>query len=190
MNPLPLFLIILTLPLLLGGCGGKEVNSKELEEREGIYYVSGSDTPYTGKSFTLNENGKKASERNFKDGKLDGLYLAWYENGQKESEINFKDGKFDGLETVWWNYGQKASERNFKDGKKEGLHVSWYPNEQKQRETNYKDGKEEGLHVSWHKNGQKLVEVNYKDGEEVEGSRKYWNSKGEPVDSWDEAVAE
>ena len=142
MNPLPLFLIIVTLPLLLGGCGGKEVNSKELEEREGIYYVSGSDTPYTGKSFTLNENGKKASER------------------------------------------------NFKDGKKEGLHVSWYPNEQKQRETNYKDGKEEGLHVSWHKNGQKLVEVNYKDGEEVEGSRKYWNSKGEPVDSWDEAVAE
>ena len=68
--------------------------------------------------------------------------------------------------------------------------MSWYPNEQKQRETNYKDGKEEGLHVSWHKNGQKLVEVNYKDGEEVEGSRKYWNSKGEPVDSLVEAYKE
>ena len=190
MNPVPFILLAISLPLLLGGCGGKEVNSKELEEREGVYYVSGSDTPYTGKSFKLNENGKKAIERNFKDGKADGLYTTWHENGQKEEEILFKEGNMDGLQTYWDEDGQKLMKRNWKDGKKEGLHVSWYPNEQKQRETNYKDGKEEGLHVAWHQNGQKLVEVNYKDGEEVEGSRKYWNSKGEPVDSWDEAVAE
>ena len=59
MNPVPLFLIIVSLPLLLGGCGEKEavaetkpkpegVNLEELEEREGIIYLKGSDTPYTG----------------------------------------------------------------------------------------------------------------------------------------------
>jgi len=42
----------------------------------------------------FHENGKKQSEGNFKDGKLDGLYTEWYENGQKKSERNFKDGDF------------------------------------------------------------------------------------------------
>ena len=42
-------------------------------------------------------------------------------------------------------------------------------------------GKKDGLEVWWHENGKKAYEVNYKDGEEVEGSKKFWNSKGEPV---------
>ena len=162
MNPVPFILLAISLPLLLGGCGEKEVNFEELEEREGIYYVSGSDTPYTGKSFTLNENGKKASER------------------------NFKDGKFDGLETVWWNYGKKASERNFKNGKKEGLHVVWHKNGQKEAEVNYKDGRYDGLRVGWHSNGNKFREENWKDGELI--SEKWWNNRGEPVDSYSEAI--
>ena len=37
----------------------------------------------------------------------------------------------------------------------------------------------------WHENGQKWIKENYKDGEKV--SAKYWNSKGEPVDSLEEA---
>ena len=187
MNPVPFILIIVTLPMLLGGCGEKEVNFEELEEREGIYYVSGSDTPYTGKSFTLNENGKKASERNFKDGKPDGLVVGWNANGQKSGEGNYKDGKMNGLWMTWYDNGQKQSEINFKDGKFDGLETVWWNYGKKASERNFKNGKKEGLHVVWHKNGQKEAEVNYKDGEEVEGSRKYWNSKGEPVATWDEA---
>ena len=36
MNPLPLFLIIVSLPLLLGGCGEKEINGevKPVEEKQ------------------------------------------------------------------------------------------------------------------------------------------------------------
>ena len=55
-------------------------------------------------------------------------------------------------------------------------------------EGNYKDGKKDGLEVWWHENGKKAYEVNYKDGEEVEGSKKFWNSKGEPVNSLGEAI--
>ena len=57
----------------------------------------------------------------------------------------------------------------------------------KKYEANYKDGKEEGLETQWHENGQRGIEKNYKDGKLVEGSAKYWNSKGEPVDSEEEA---
>ena len=44
--------------------------------------------------------------------------------------------------------------------------------------------------IEWHKNGQKLGEQNYREGKLVEGSSKYWNSKGELVDTYKEAEAE
>jgi antitoxin component YwqK of YwqJK toxin-antitoxin module len=94
------------------------VNWDELEIREDIVYLKGSDTPYTGKSFAFHENGQKREEGNWKNGKVHGLAVGWHKNGQKETEVNWKDGKA------------------------------------------------------------------------VEGSRKFWNSKGEEVDSLDEAKAE
>ena len=201
MNPLRLLVLLVTLPLLLGGCGGKDESTTEtkpveekvlevkeeakteeplaetkpelegvpeekLELREGIWYLKGQDTPFTGKVFSLHENGQKKAEGNFKDGKLNGLQMTWYENGQK-----FRKG-------------------NFKDGKEDGLGVQWYENGQKAGEANAKDGKHDGLQLSWHENGKKRLEVNYKDGKEVEGSAKFWNSKGEPVDTIEEADKE
>jgi len=146
MNPVPLFLIIVSLPLLLGGCGEKHegVNDNKTEEREGIRYLKGSETPYTGKTymldagtaFFLQQNAQKIHEGNFKDGKKDGLFVEWWENendGLKGSEINYKDGKMD------------------------------------------------GLNRHWHTNGQIQWEETYKDGKKISG--KYWNSKGESVDS-------
>jgi len=169
MNPLPLLLLAISLPLLLGGCGEKEsvgkvqpveekvlevkeevkteesvaetkpelegVNIKESKVSDGIRYLKDSDTPYTGKVFTLFGNGQKLSEGNWKDGKKEGLSVVWHENGQKKLEGNYKDGEMYGLWTLRHENGQKAEERN------------------------------------------------YKDGEVVKGSAKYWNSKGEPVDS-------
>ena len=148
MNPVPLFLLAISLPLLLGGCSIEEpvtetklelegVNAEKLEEREGLAYVEGSDAPYTGKVYGLYENGQKKAEVNFKDGKRDGLELQWYENGQKQFEAKYKDGKKDGL---------------------------W---------------------LALHENGQTKIERNFKDN--IESSVKYWNSKGEPVDSLEEA---
>ena len=115
------------------------VNVEEIEERKGIIYLNGSDTPYTGKVYGLHENGKKEFEVNNKNGKTDGLWVRWHRNGYKDSEGKNKDGKAD------------------------------------------------GLHVFWHENGQKKKEESWKNGKFVEGSEKFWNSKGEPVDSRAEA---
>ena len=188
------------------------INVEKLEEREGIIYLKGSDTPYTGKAFILEENGNMMSEENFKNGKPEGLQLRWHANGQKKSEVNYKDGKEDGLAVGWYEggqkqgavtykdgkydglmrllykNGQKKSEVNYKDGKEDGLAVAWYENGKKQGEANFKNGKQDGPAVMWHPNGQKMNEGTYKDGEIV--SEKYWNSKGEPVDSREEALKE
>ena len=114
MKNLLLFTVLVTLPLLLGGCGEKSVNVEELEDREYISYLKGSDTPYTGKAFTLYNNGKM--ETNFKDGKEHGLKTMLYKNGQKGLWAHFKDGKPDGLALQWHENGQKQGEAYFKDG--------------------------------------------------------------------------
>ena len=175
MKPLRLLVLLVSLPLLLGGCGEKlevtdetkpklkSVNYEELEFRGDLesldFFLKG--VPYTGKSFVLNENGQKVQEWSYKNGKRDGPFVAWHENGQKQTEANWKNGKEVGLQVNWYENGQKAVEANFKDGK------------------------EDGLYVAWHKNGQKKAEGNWKDGNLI--SRKYWNSKGEPVDTIEEA---
>ncbi|MDB4646674.1 hypothetical protein OAF51_04140 [Akkermansiaceae bacterium] len=155
------------------------------------------------------ENGQKRFEVNFKDGRFHGLNLLWHENGQKEQEIYYKEGKKDGPSTMWYDdgqvqekatykedelnglginwhqTGQKEDEGIFKDGKGDGLMTSWYKNGQKEVEGTFKDGKPEGLMTWLHDNGQKKGEANFKAGEAI--SEKYWNSKGEEVDSLEEA---
>ena len=199
MKNLLLSAVLLTLPLLLGGCGDPKdvtdvknveekvlevkeevtteeaiaktkpklegVNVEGFEEREGIFYLKGSEEPYSGKAFRIIE-GEGLGLENYKDGKEHGLYEYW---------PNWFDGVY-----------RKEGEINYKDGKAHGLSVSWYRNGQKQSVSNYKDDKANGLTV-WHENGQKGYEVTYKDDEIVEGSEKFWNSKGEPVDSQEEA---
>jgi len=139
----------------------EDVNRDELEDREGVAYLKNSNSPYTGKCFEFHDNGQKKSEENYKDGKPDGLLVYWYENGQKQTEINYKDGK------------------------PHGIGFNWYENGQKEAEGNHKDGKMDGLLVAWHENGQKQMELTFKDNEPI--SEKYWNSKGEEVDSMEEA---
>ena len=72
-------------------------------------------------------------------------------------------------------------ETNFKDGKEHGLKTMLYKNGQKGLWAHFKDGKPDGLALQWHENGQKQGEAYFKDGVQI--SVKFWNSKGEPVDS-------
>jgi antitoxin component YwqK of YwqJK toxin-antitoxin module len=66
-----------------------------------------------------------------------------------------------------------------------GKSFEFHDNGQKKSEDNFKDGKYDGLFVAWHENGQNFSEINYKDGTLI--SSKFWNSKGEEVDSVEEA---
>ena len=185
-----LFLLAISLPLLLGGCGEKPdgVNAEEVEDRDGIAYLKGSDTPYTGKVYGFYPNGKKEYETDFWNGKEDGIDTVWYENGNKKEEGNWMNGERDGIWAKWYENGQKKMQGYFKDGKQDGLQTRWYENGQKKNEANGKDGKMDGLWSEWYENGQKKVEATFKDDEPISG--KFWNSKGEPVDTYEDAKAE
>ena len=84
-----------------------------------------------------------------------------------------------------YDSSQAAQLAYIKDGKPDGPSIEWYQNGQKRGEGSYKKGKPDGPFIEWHKNGQKAAQGTFKDGEEV--SVKYWNSKGEEVETREEA---
>ena len=157
------------------------VSPDDLVVRYGITYKKLTNIPFTG-------SVEGVPKGTYKNGKKDGIDVWWHLNRQKKDEANYKDGKRDGLQLEWWANGQKLQEENYNNDKKNGLQAMWYEDGQKKVEENWKDGKRDGLLVMWHKNGQKRFERNFKDGNEVEGSTKFWNNKGEPVNSIEEAI--
>ncbi len=159
------------------------IDFDSLEERNGLFYQN--NEPYSGRVKEMYDSGQVEGLGQAKDGKPDGLQTQWYENGQKQREATFKDGKMDGLMTEWHENGQKSVEATYKDGERHGLFTLWHENGQKKTEGTAKDGKPDGLATGWHENGQKQAEVIHKDGEKV--SAKYWNSKGEEVETLEEA---
>ena len=202
----------MALAILTIGCGEKKsdgVNLDELEDREGVFYLRSLNSPYTGMSFEFHENGNKKSEETWKDGKQHGLAHLYYENGKREQESNWKDGKATGLITDWYEDGQKKAEGNWKNDELNGTHSSWHQNGQKMENATYKKGKPDGRSLAWHENGQMKSETNWKNGQmdgtmtlwhkngkkmlqgAVKGGKhisiQFWNSKGEEVDSQEEA---
>ncbi len=123
-------------------------------------YHKDSDTPYTGKAFAL----AKLMEKSEVDVVSNVKGNSRFRRKKVKLELNFKEGKFDGPLITWLLTGQKKYEEN------------------------YKYRKAHGLWLSWHNNGERQFEANYKNGELIQGSEKFWNSKGEPVDSLGEAL--
>ena len=119
MNPVPLFLLAISLPLLFGGCGEKHegVNWKELDFRDSYSIAYLKDSPYTGKVFELFKNGQKRGQFHYKNGKKEGPGTTWHKNGQKAMEANYKDDKIEGLLLSWDKNGQKRSQFTYKDGR-------------------------------------------------------------------------
>ena len=118
---------------------------------------------------------------------LDGVNDNELEERKGIRYLKNSNAPYTGKVFILYENGQRMGEGTLKDGKPHGLVLQWHKNGQKESELNFKDGTVDGLFTKWHENGQKQLEVSWKDGEEVEGSAKYWNSKGEPVDTIEEA---
>jgi antitoxin component YwqK of YwqJK toxin-antitoxin module len=109
--------------LLLGGCFGsitqEKTNTIDVEQRQvrnGTVYQASDLDPYTGVVTSFYQNGQKASEEYYVDGKKQGKSIGWHENGQQKLEVNFVDGKEQGKAINWDKNGQKQLEINYVDG--------------------------------------------------------------------------
>ena len=139
-------ILILSLLFLSIGFSQQEYNSNDLIEMDnGLFTIKFSDEPITGKVYDYfgeESNPKKVYIGNFHDGKQEGKWVFYYHStGKKSDERNFKDGKHNGLQTRWYENGQMRSEVTFKDGKEDGAITKWYENGQMKFEGTFKDGK-------------------------------------------------
>ncbi len=69
----------------------------------------------SGKKVLYFNNGKKAEERNYEDGKRDGRWLIWYSSGNKWNEQFYKNGKRDSTWTWWDEKGNVQTRMFFKN---------------------------------------------------------------------------
>ena len=129
-------------------------------------------------------------ERNYKDGKLEGLYRKYYESGALWSEANYKDWyKPEGLYKVYYESGALKSEANYKDGNREGLEKWYYESGALESEVNYKDGKREGLAISYLENGRVFAELYYSNNNLINAKcangRKWTNAE---ISNWEKGL--
>jgi len=76
----------------------------------------------------LYENGLLKNEKQFVDGKQDGMETQYNdEDGGKTAEMHFEDGKRNGITHEFYHNGRVAFEGNCVDGKFEGLSTWYYP---------------------------------------------------------------
>jgi len=194
-----------------------EVHLNQLEWRGDLpnakIYIIDTDKPFTGISHSFHPNGTKNSQITWKDGKhvegsekwwnikgelvnsyLDTLLpfnpadgVTWGETQDREGLRYLKnsDTPYTGKLFNVYKNGLKSSELNYKDGKLHGPWITWY-GRWKSSEFNHKDNKAHGTYTKWHRNGKKQSQVIYKDDEKI--SAQHWNSKGESVDSIEEAL--
>ncbi len=109
-----------------------------------------------------------------------------YYSLEKRDDLFYQNNEpYSGWVKTMYDSGQVCTLAHLKDGKWDGPWLKWYENGQKLAERTLKDGKPDGLQTYWHQNGQKWEEGTFKDGELV--SAKYWNSKGEEVETEEEA---
>ncbi|MFL2478270.1 MAG: toxin-antitoxin system YwqK family antitoxin [Verrucomicrobiales bacterium] len=164
---------------MLGGIA--IVDENQLAEEGGVCYLIDSGKVFTGVTEGYHPNGQKKHRGKYKNGIRHEVWEWWYPNGQKKREEFYSYGEIAGQCDTWYENGQRKSKANYSliNSRKRGGMEGTINQMSKRAAGN--------TWVWWHENGQKKMERDYSYGELVEGSEKYWNSKGEPVASWEES---
>lgn len=88
----------------------EKIDFNLLVVKDGLFYKTGVNTPFTGQCYTLYETGEKGLGGNIKNGIKDGDWIWWYKNGNKKRFAHFVDGLLEGKSTYWYKTGIIKSE--------------------------------------------------------------------------------
>ena len=150
------------------------VGSDELEKRlddlgmNRTMYVVGENEPFTGTRISYREDGSKASETAFVDGKENGMWIRYREDGLKYSETPFVDGKQHGTMIIYREDGSKREEYVFENNYQISSKIfNYYGYGLKRSETPYVDGKKHGTWIRYNEDGSKKEETLYENGKEI-----------------------
>lgn len=168
------FLLCLLFPFILVG---QQIDMKKLEQRNGLTYEVGKDEPFSGQAIAYNDNGKKQSSTEYKDGKISGKIYGWYPSGNKQVEGQLVNGQKTGVWTAWFENGNKIRQGAYENNKEEGEYIWWYENGKVSKKGIYHAGIADGKWEWYYENGQKKQEGILR-GEINDGTWKGWHENG------------
>ena len=173
-------LVLLFAALLVAGCGEK--SSSEGSDSTGASAEPSADAV---KPVPTESPGKEPSPPLLSDAEVERLLKEAVDFNSLEVRNDDLFYQGDKPYSGWVKEMYDSEQANFlqrvKDGKIDGPQIGWHETGEKRAEGTFKGGKLDGPWTHWHENGQKLGEVKYKDGELI--SERWWNSKGEEVES-------
>jgi len=150
--------------LIFNYLNNHEVLTSELNDRNGVYYLVNSDSPFSGLAASYHSNGQIMKRIDISNGKIYGRSEIWYANGQLEVQANYIEGQLDGVFNKWYENGQIELRVQYRGGILSGLGEQWYESGQLQKRINYKYGSFDGLTEEWYENGNTKTRIVYKDG--------------------------
>ena len=133
----------------------------DLVEREGVYYLKLTNTPFTGKT-------TGTAQLTFNKGIRHGPFAQYHDNGQLEIKGTYIGGKRDGPWVFYHDNGQLWVEGTLKVGVKDGLWISYYENGQLAYKGSFLNGYRDGPWVWYNNNGvESWRSGTYKNGEKI-----------------------
>lgn len=125
-----------------------------------------------------NKKGQQLLEYNYREGKRNGLQRKWNDQGQLVGEEYWQNGQLHGIETKWDEQGRLLQEVHWQNGKRHGVQAEWRDNGRIKQETTWQNGEKHGAQKIYHVNGHSIEEVNYQHNQK-HGAEKYWNEHGQ-----------
>lgn len=112
----------------------------------------------TAHMVTYHQNGKKAFDAHYKNGKLDGYYQTWHDNGKPWKKINIESGNNTGAREEYYPNGNLKSKKNYFAGEKYGVSTFYYPSGKLKEESIYWNNEKHGESKLYNEAG-KLTET-------------------------------
>ncbi len=133
-----------------------------LKKIDRLWYYK--NVPLNGYIVEKSSNGKNILYRvPVIEGNEEGIAFGRYNTGEKLMIRNYRKGKIEGLFMQWWPNGNYRYLFNYKNDKMNGRQLVFYPNGQKHQESNYLAGNEEGIQRVWNEKGELISNYTIKD---------------------------
>lgn len=132
-----------------------------------------------GENLGYYENGKSKYIANFLNDEHDGEYRYFNEKGAMLQKKYFKEGKLGGIYQAYFAVGEDLPEFYvpYKEGKIEEKFIEYYANGDVYEESLFKNGEQNGAEKKYNFNKSLFSEINYVDGQPV-GTHKTFFSNG------------
>ena len=170
MKLIGLFLIISIVPSIFSQ--KTLIKNTRYDEASGIL-TDQKNSPINGIVYDTYGKRKISWEKEYQDGRLNGLSQEWSNSGELISQCYFRKGKKEGLQKFWRVNGNLFYEENFISNELDGVRKYFFDSGKLFYEENYAKGKLNGIYKIYYSNGQLLKECVYNDGH-VDGSHKTW----------------